>query len=122
MQYEIRTDAENKIEVFLRGQLTTVDARIWDECALAADMARRAGVTIDLTGLTHIDSGGLGFMLKPLMDAKAAGVTPVLRGPTPPVMRMLKITMLAERFDVISPAPQPLDFKVTAQAVPQPLD
>jgi anti-sigma B factor antagonist len=61
-------------------------------------------VTIDLTGLTFIDSSGLSALVDAHRRARDAGGVLTLRNPTPMLRRLLDITRL-ESLLVIEPDP-----------------
>ena len=53
----------------------------------------------DVTAVTFIDCYGLGFLVRCTQAARASGRRPLLRGPTPPVQRVLQLTGLTALFD-----------------------
>ncbi len=46
----------------------------------------------DVTAVTFIDCYGLGFLVRCTQSARDSGRLPILRGPTPPVERVLRLT------------------------------
>jgi anti-anti-sigma factor len=53
----------------------------------------------DVSAVTFIDCYGLGFLVRCTQSARESGRRPVLRGPTPPVQRVLGLTGLTALFD-----------------------
>jgi anti-sigma B factor antagonist len=54
---------------------------------------------VDVTAVTFIDCYGLGFLMRCTQSARGPGRRPLLRGPTPPVQRVLGLTGLTALFD-----------------------
>ena len=52
----------------------------------------------DVTAVTFIDCYGLSFLVRGTQAARASGRRPILRGPTPPVQRVLRLTGLTALF------------------------
>jgi len=57
----------------------------------------------DVPAVTYIDCCGLGLLVRCTQAARASGRRPVLRGPTPPVQRALRLTGLTALFDTDPP-------------------
>jgi anti-anti-sigma factor len=53
----------------------------------------------DVTAVTFIDCDGLSFLVRCTQAVRASGRRPLLRGPTPPVERVLRLTGLTALFD-----------------------
>ncbi len=53
----------------------------------------------DVTAVTFIGCSGLSFLVRCTQAARASGRRPLLRGPTPPVQRVLRLAGLTALFD-----------------------
>jgi anti-anti-sigma factor len=72
--------------------------------ALLDALEESGRVTVDLTGLTFIDSSGLSALVDAHRRARDAGGVLILRNPTPMLRRLLDITRL-ESLLVVEPDP-----------------
>src|SRR5438874_2081634 len=85
--FRIVADADRRTLVVLRG---VVDAR---NAPRAREAIRRAGqpgpVSVDVAGLSEIDSCGLRALIAEAMDARRAGGSLRLRGARPPLLDQL---------------------------------
>lgn len=55
---------------------------------------------VDLSGVTFIDSTGIRAMVRADNELRAGERTLIIRSPSAPVMRILELTALDERFRV----------------------
>ncbi|GAB3430665.1 STAS domain-containing protein [Flindersiella endophytica] len=60
----------------------------------------RRPVVVDLSGLTYMDSSGLGALLAAYRRATQLGCQPVLAAPTAPVARLLDMTAMGHVLQV----------------------
>jgi anti-sigma B factor antagonist len=82
----------NGPHVVVAGEIDHTSSR-----ALADGLAARTGdVTLDLSGVTFMDSSGLRVLLKAARSAEAAGHTLSLVAVSAPVARLLRITGLSD--------------------------
>lgn len=81
---------EGELDVFEAPKLLDAFERVLSE--------RPAGVTLDCTALSYIDSMGLGALVKLTKRAEAAGGTVRLTGLIPRVKKIFAITGLLETF------------------------
>jgi anti-sigma B factor antagonist len=87
------------VSVVLEGELDLATSRrIHDE--LEQVLARHpAAITLDLAGVTFIDSTGVTLLNTARERAREAGVRFTLAAPSPQVQRVLEMTALWEKFD-----------------------
>jgi anti-anti-sigma factor len=81
-----------------------VDLAVADELHEAAmgvlDDADVTTLRVDMTGVTFLDSSGLGALVRARRDAAERGVSVVLVNPTSTVRKVLTITGLDDAFEV----------------------
>lgn len=94
-----RRQADGVIVVDVRGTLdaATVDA-LRDALLNTLAAQRPAGMVVDLTYVTFMDSMGIGTLVAGHNAAREVGTTFVLRNPSEFVHRQLRVTGLAEMF------------------------
>jgi anti-sigma B factor antagonist len=97
---DVQTDAPISV-ITLVGEIDV--ATCHDVRSLGVLSVQAAGITeviIDMTGVTFIDSTGLGALIAVRNAARAADVTLRLRGITAGAAKLLKITGLDSVFEV----------------------
>ena len=72
--------------------------RVPDEVAALFDGSRPAAVVLDLSGVTFLDSVGLGMLVRAQDEAAAQNAAFRLRAPSAPVTRVLSITAMDTHF------------------------
>ncbi|GIE80755.1 hypothetical protein Aph02nite_67050 [Actinoplanes philippinensis] len=83
----------------LSGELDLADAdEVRDNLAAAASASTYRFLQIDVSDVTLIDSYALGALVSVRNSAAAAGVTVTLVNPSPPVLKAIQVTGLAEVF------------------------
>ncbi|MEU8661355.1 STAS domain-containing protein [Actinoplanes philippinensis] len=83
----------------LSGELDLADAdEVRDNLAAAASASTYQFLQIDVSDVTLIDSYALGALVSVRNSAAAAGVTVTLVNPSPPVLKAIQVTGLAEVF------------------------
>jgi len=102
MRYRIE-DTGEELLVHLDGQLNFGADRVFqDLLAELAEQRDRRRVRLDLSGLSHIDSVGLGLLYIAREDLDAVGIRLSLCHPRDNVLRMLDLTEASEAFDIIT--------------------
>jgi len=100
MHYRIE-DTGQDLLVHLEGQLNFGADRVFhDLLAELTDYHDRRRVRLDLSGLSHIDSVGLGLLYIAREDLDAAGIHLSLSQPRDNVLRMLELTEASETFEI----------------------
>ncbi len=72
--------------------------------ALEAAGERATTLTVDMSGVTFMDSSGLRVLVEAQQRVEAGGPTLVLRSPSRQIMRLLDLAGLTENFDIDAPA------------------
>jgi anti-sigma B factor antagonist len=87
-------------EVRCSGRLVTgVNDRLYLEVSKLIPSSKR--ILLDLTDLTHMDSTGLGTLVRLYVSAKSAGCTLLLFNIGKPIRHLLGLTHLLSVFEVI---------------------
>ncbi len=87
-------------EVRCSGRLVAgVNDRLYLEVSQLIPSSKR--ILLDLTDLTHMDSSGLGTLVRLYVSAKSAGCTLLLFNIGKPIRQLLGITHLLTVFEVI---------------------
>ena len=68
-------------------------------CPLQVLSPITSAAVADVTAVTFIDCSGPSFLVRCTQAARASGRRPLLRGPTPPVQRVLRLTGFTTLFD-----------------------
>jgi anti-sigma B factor antagonist len=90
----------NDAEVRCSGRLVAgVNDRLYLEVSRLIPNSRR--ILLDLTDLTHMDSTGLGTLVRLYVSAKSAGCTLLLFNIGKPIRQLLGLTHLLSVFEVI---------------------
>ena len=87
----VESDAQGVILATCSGRLDVTSAAA-AEAALAALVARRQPVLMDLAGLGYVSSAGLRVILKAAKEAREIGHGFALSAPQPPVREVLEIS------------------------------
>jgi anti-sigma B factor antagonist len=97
---EITVEANgHDVILTLRGEFDMTRVTEFDEAVAAVLTATPATLTLDVTGLTFIDSRGIGALVGAWRQARAAAVTLVVEGPPAPnVRRVLELTGVDDLF------------------------
>lgn len=72
--------------------------------ALAAAAERSEAATVDMSGVTFMDSSGLRVLVEAQQRAEAGGPSLVLRSPSRQITRLLDLAGLTENFEIDAPA------------------
>jgi anti-anti-sigma factor len=83
--------------VRVTGELDVATAPELDACLLALD---GDDIMIDMAGLTFMDSSGISVLLTAFKRSTKGGHRFVLRGPTPPVVRVLHVSGVDQVFTI----------------------
>ncbi|RAU20696.1 anti-sigma factor antagonist [Paramagnetospirillum kuznetsovii] len=99
MQFRVRDDGAS-VHVALEGQLNF--AANEDFQVLLGQLAshKNKKVVFDMTGLSHIDSVGLGLLYIAREDMAEGGASIVLAHPRDNVLRMLQLTEAHKTFEI----------------------
>jgi len=89
------------VTVSVRGELDVSSAGRLRSCLFEMLTAGPVNVTIDLAGLSFIDSTGLGVLVGAVKRAREQGGDVVLRDPTRSTRKVLEISGLAKIFDIV---------------------
>ena len=90
----------NDAEVRCSGRLVAgVNDRLYLEVSQLIPSSKR--ILLDLTDLTHMDSTGLGTLVRLYVSAKSAGCTLLLFNIGKPIRHLLSATRLLSVFEVI---------------------
>lgn len=99
LSYEI-ADRRSGVVVSLRGELDLATAPELQRQLLALLARPVAGLTLDLSDLTFLDSSGLGALYRTRQAADEQGVQLRLEEVPDHVMRVLDVTAMAPLFDL----------------------
>lgn len=91
-------DVSGRAVVALCGELELADAPRVASYLMAAVAACGPSIIVDLAGLTHVDSSGLGILVRVLKWARGSGGDLSLAAPQRQVRRVLKVTGLFDAF------------------------
>lgn len=91
---------DGRYEVYVHGELDMSTAPLLREELLRVASEPGAQVTVDLAGLSFIDSTGLSVLISGLKRLRQGGGDMALRSPTPGTRRVLEITGLTEVFAI----------------------
>jgi anti-sigma B factor antagonist len=95
------TAADGSATIAVSGELDLSTASQMRDHLYALLAAGTTHLTIDVTGLTFIDSTGLGVIVAVLKRAREAGGNLVLKGPSRSARKVLDISGLSRIIDVI---------------------
>ena len=101
MHYLIENHADATI-IHIAGHLTNADSRIWNRCLSEASILNAKCLILDVRDLVHVDSGGLGFLIRPMMSGRKAGIRVELRHPQPALMRLMRMARYDRQFPIVS--------------------
>ena len=96
MDYTIRTESQATV-IALRGEFTFADHEAYRGVTDAFRAAANGHIVIDLSGLSFVDSAGLGMLLIARQVAEKVKSSLVLRGAREQVRHMLSVA----KFDTI---------------------
>jgi anti-anti-sigma factor len=98
----ITSEAEDRgVRVVLTGELDIAGAQEADEAVRQAESDGDGVLTIDLSGLTFMDSTGLRLLVAADRRAQEAGRTlRIVRGPDP-IQRVLELTGLGDKLPLV---------------------
>lgn len=99
MQYTVAHNDQG-VTVALSGQLNFAANDIFAGLLKELDVLRSARVTFDMSGLSHIDSVGLGLLYIAQEELEHSGSKMCLASPRGGVKRLLDLTEAAETFDI----------------------
>lgn len=90
-----RGDDAGRLLVALSGELDAGSAPQLERFLSDLEAESHAGVILDLSGLSFVDSAGITVLVKAKHEAEAKGRQLVLRGPTPRVQRVFAVIGLS---------------------------
>lgn len=99
IQYRLADDGDHLI-VALEGRLDFAAERQFQELLAALVVSRKRRVTFDLSGLSHIDSVGLGLLYIAREDLGKVNIALALLRPRETVLRMLELTETTKIFAI----------------------
>ncbi len=97
---------KDRIIVFLAGEVVMdmiQECKMEMENLIARDECRE--MVVDLSGVTFMDSSGIGFLIGLRRRAEAAGRRFSLRNPSPPIRKLLDMLKLSDFFS-LPPVPE----------------
>jgi anti-sigma B factor antagonist len=100
--------AGGAVRVALRGEWDLEHANTFDEELRRVEAARPPCLVLDLRGLSVLDSCGLARLLAVRRRAKRDRRRLLLIRGGPNIQRLLAITLVGERFDMVSELPEEL--------------
>jgi len=100
MQYRMRQEGGGYV-ISLEGQLNFAANEEFQGLLEQLASCRNANVTLDLSGITHVDSVGLGLLYVARDDLADRGSTIVLAHPRGKVVRLLELTQAAKTFTIL---------------------
>ncbi|MFL6160458.1 MAG: STAS domain-containing protein [Marmoricola sp.] len=89
-----------RAELLVSGEVDIAVADALHDAALAALGPDLPGLVVDLSGLTFLDSTGIGALVRIRNDVIAGGRTLTLANPTARIVRILDVTGLSTVFDI----------------------
>ena len=95
----VATEAD-EVELVACGELDLVTAPTLADAISSLERLQPPRVLIDFTGITFIDVAGLRVLLDAARRARARGGELVLRRPSPPISRILRITALDQSISI----------------------
>ena len=95
--FDVRQASEGPV-VVLRGELDVYDAGKLRDCLDPLVTEGGSSVVVDMSGVSFLDSTGLGVFVAVVKKARALGGDVVFRRPSEPVMAVLRITGLTHVF------------------------
>ncbi|HLU71923.1 MAG TPA: STAS domain-containing protein [Nonomuraea sp.] len=98
-----------RIVVSLAGEVDADNVSRVRQCLADAVRAHGPRLVVDLTGLTFIDTTGLGVLVRQLADLRERDGTMALVAPDGQVLRRLRRTNLAPLFPIYDTLSQALD-------------
>lgn len=99
MQYKIREEGAT-VHVSLDGQLNFAANEDFQSLLIKLTSAKNRQVVFDMSGLSHIDSVGLGLLYIAREDLTDAGSSICLAHPRETVFRMLELTEAQKTFEI----------------------
>lgn len=99
MQYNVARNGQ-AVTVALQGQLNFAANDTFAVLLRDLDSVGRAKVVFDLSGLSHIDSVGLGLLYIAQEELDRAGATMSLARPKSGVKRLLELTEAGDTFEI----------------------
>ena len=113
-------DFDGYAGVALCGELDLFDTSDVTSHLVATVTAYGPSVIVDLAGLTFIDSGGLGALVRVLRWTRESGGDLSLAAPQPQARRVLEITGLIDVFSVYPSVEQAVSSAILARPRPTP--
>lgn len=98
--YVVVTGAGGRYEVYVHGELDLSTAPQLREALMGLASEQGAVVTVDLAGVTFVDSTGLTVLIGGLKRLRQCGGDLNLRSPAPGTRRVLEITGLTAVFAI----------------------
>jgi len=98
--YVVVNGAGPRYEVYVHGELDMSTAPRLSETLASLDSEPGAVVTVDLAGMTFVDSTGLTVLIDGLKRLRQGGGDLVLRSPASRTRRVLEITGLTQVFAI----------------------
>ena len=93
-----RVDEGSAVLLELVGELDVAGIGRLEEAA--RDLPAHGHVTIDLAGLTFMDSSGIKALMSIDLRSRAESCTLTLRSPQPRVLKLLEICAFEDRFEI----------------------
>src|SRR5947209_6266121 len=93
-------DTTSPTTVVLNGEIDITTAGRVREALIAISQSGENKVVVDMSNVTFLDSTGLAALVGPLKRFRSMDGQIVLRGPTPPVRKVLEITGLTRVFTI----------------------
>lgn len=100
MTWEIK-DCGNAIKVNVAGRLVSAVAQSFRDDVLGS-MRPDGNVLFDLSGMTHVDSSGLGVLVQILQKAQSLGGKVVLAALQPAPKIVFDITKVSRVFEIVA--------------------
>lgn len=99
MQYNVARDGQ-AVTVAIQGQLNFAANEEFNSLLHDLDRLENCKVVFDLSGLSHIDSVGLGLLYIAREELDRSGASLCLSGPRAGVKRLLELTEAESTFDI----------------------
>lgn len=99
MQFRVKDEGAS-VRVTLEGQLNFAANEDFQELLGQLVSQKNKRIVFDMTGLSHIDSVGLGLLYIAREDMAENGSTVVLASPRDNVLRMLQLTEAHKTFEI----------------------
>jgi anti-sigma B factor antagonist len=97
-------EADGTLGIRLNGEIDFTNATaVSDEIRAAVSQERPNTVRVDMSGVTFLDSSGIGVLVVAYKEATAAGAEYEVVGPIPAVYEQLRLTGLVDLFGIEPP-------------------